>query len=115
MQGAIDPGPWRLASWLYQVAYRIAIEAGTESARRRKREQLAGQLRATDGHRADLDDEWRQILHEEVARLSDRYRLPLLLCDVEGKTHAEAATELNCGEATIRRRLTGAADSFDPG
>ena len=42
-------------------------------------------------------------------RLSERYRLPLLLCDLEGKTHAQAAIELNCGEATVRRRLASAA------
>ncbi len=99
-------GRGALASWLYQVAHRIAIQAGAEAARRRKRERLAGQLNATDGHRVAPDDEWREILHEELARLSDKYRLPLLLCDLEGKTHAQAASELNCGEATVRRRLT---------
>ena len=99
-----------LASWLYQVAHRIAIQAGAEAARRRKRERLVGQVNATDGHRVAPDDEWREILHEELARLSDKYRLPLLLCDLEGKTHAQAAAELNCGEATIRRRLTAARE-----
>ena len=34
----------------------------------------------------------------------------MLLCDLEGKTHAQAATELNCGEATVRRRLAAARD-----
>ena len=49
-------------------------------------------------------------MHDEIARLSDKHRLPLLLCDLEGKTHAQAAAELNCGEATVRRRLAGARD-----
>ncbi len=57
-------GRGALAGWLYRVAYRIAIEAGADSARRRKCEQLAAGLRATDGHRVDPDDEWREILHE---------------------------------------------------
>ncbi len=103
-------GHGALASWLYQVAHRIALQAGTEAARRRRRERLAGQVRATDGNRVEPDDEWRAVLHEEIARLSDRHRLPLLLCDLEGKTHAQAAAELNCGEATVRRRLSGARD-----
>ena len=51
-----------------------------------------------------------QVLHEELARLSEKYRLPLLLCDLEGKTHAQAANELSCGEATVRRRLDAARD-----
>ena len=45
-----------------------------------------------------------------MARLSEKYRLPLLLCDLEGKTHAQAAIELNCGEATVRRRLASARE-----
>jgi RNA polymerase sigma factor (sigma-70 family) len=102
-------GQSALASWLYQVAHRIAIQAGTEAARRR-RQRLAGELRATACDRAEPDDEWREILHDELARLSDKHRLPILLCDLEGKTHAQAAAELNCGEATIRRRLAGARE-----
>ncbi len=82
--------------------------AGAEVITGHSRERFAGHFRATNDYRVEPDDEWREILHEEVARLSDKYRLPLLLCDLEGKTHAQAATELNCGEATIRRRLTGA-------
>ena len=39
-----------------------------------------------------------------------KYRLPLLLCDRQGKTQAQAAYELNCSEATVRRRLAGARD-----
>jgi RNA polymerase sigma factor (sigma-70 family) len=103
-------GRGALASWLYQVAHRIAIQAGAEAARRQKRERLVGQFNASAGHRIEPDDEWQEVLHEEVARLSDKDRLPLLLCDLEGKTHVQAASELNCGEATIRRRLTGARE-----
>ncbi len=64
---------------------------------------------AADFH-GEPDDEWREILHEELGRLSEKYRLPILLCDLEGKTHAQAAAELNCGEATVRRRLASARD-----
>ena len=45
-----------------------------------------------------------------MARLSEKYRLPLLLCHLEGKTHAQAPHELNCGEATLRRRLSAARE-----
>ena len=42
-------------------------------------------------------NDWREILHEEVARLSEKYRLPVLLCDLQGKTQAQAAHELKLG------------------
>src|SRR5262249_57116780 len=93
---------------LRQVADRIADPAGADAARRRARERRAVAVRAAAPHRDEPDDDWRRILHEELARLSDKYRLPVLLCDLEGKTHAEAAAELGCGPATVQRRLTGA-------
>ncbi len=99
-----------LGGWLHQVAHRIAIQAGADTVRKRRREQLLGPLNVIDGHPPEPDEEGRAVLYEEIARLSDKYRLPLLLCDLEGKTHAQAATELNCGEATVRRRLAGARD-----
>ena len=99
-----------LANWLYLVARRVAVQAGAEAARRRRRERLVNPHDAANVHHVEPDDEWRGILHDEIARLSDRYRLPLLLCDLEGKTHAQAATELHCGEATVRRRVSRARD-----
>ena len=56
------------------------------------------------------DDDWRIPLHEEVARLPERFRLPVVLCYLEGKTHAQAALELRWREATLRRRLADARD-----
>ncbi len=99
-----------LEGWLRQVAHRVAVRAGAEAARRRAHERRARAGRAEEPHRAELDDGWRLVLHEELARLSDRYRLPLVLCDLEGKTHAQAAAELGCGPATVQRRLTGARE-----
>ncbi len=101
-------GRGALAVWLRQVAHRVAVRAGTESARRRACERDAVACRIADPHRSEPADDWRRVLHEELDRLSDRYRLPLLLCDLEGKTHAQAAAELGCGPATVQRRLTGA-------
>jgi len=99
-----------LGGWLHRVAYRNAVQASSDAARKRTRERLFGDLRVEDKPRSEPSDDWREILHEEVARLSEKYRLPVLLCDLEGKTHAQAANELKWGEATVRRRLTGARD-----
>ncbi len=99
-----------LGGWLHRVAYRIAVQAGEDAARKRERERPVGDLHAEDPSRNEPVNDWGEILHEEVARLSEKYRLPVLLCDLEGKTQAQAAQELNWGEATVRRRLTGAHD-----
>jgi len=99
-----------LGGWLHRVAYRNALQASSDAARTRTRERLFGDLHVEDKHQNEPGDDWRDILHEEVARLSEKYRLPVLLCDLEGKTHAQAANELKWGEATVRRRLTGARD-----
>jgi RNA polymerase sigma factor (sigma-70 family) len=97
-----------LGGWLRQVAHRIAVQAGADADRRRARERRAVAVRAAAPHRDEPKDDRRRILHEELDRLSDKYRLPLLLCDLEGKTHAQAAAELGCGPATVQRRLNGA-------
>jgi RNA polymerase sigma factor (sigma-70 family) len=99
-----------LGGWLHRVAYRIAIQASMDAARIRSRERSVGDLQVEDRTTNVPGDDWREILHQEVARLSEKYRLPVLLCDLEGKTHAQAARELHWGEATVRRRLTGARD-----
>jgi DNA-directed RNA polymerase specialized sigma24 family protein len=64
-------GQETLGGWLRQVAHRVAIQAGEEAIGRRARERRAGRCR--DGERRDAEgpDDWRQVLHEELARLSE--------------------------------------------
>ena len=54
-----------------------------------------------DYTRVELDDELLPALHEEIARLPAKFRLPIVLCYLEGWTHTQAAVELQCGEATL--------------
>ena len=97
-----------LGGWLYRVAYHVALRANREATRRRTRERGGADLtafpepRADNGHAAEL--------HDAVARLPERYRRALVLCDLEGMSQLEAAQVLRCGEATLRRRLAGARD-----
>jgi RNA polymerase sigma factor (sigma-70 family) len=99
-----------IGGWLHRVAYRIAVQASADAAARRSRERLVGDPIVPDQARDDGSDDWRRIVHEEVARLSEKYRQPVLLCDLEGKTYAQAASELRWGEATVRRRRARAHD-----
>ncbi len=96
-----------LAAWLYRVAFRIAIQANRESDRRKKREAKAMALR---GERPDT--EMLATLHEEIDRLPEKHRVPLVLCYLEGQSYEEAGKILQLPPATIRGRLVRAKEAL---
>ncbi len=100
----------QLGGWLHKAAYRIAVRASADTARRRGHEHRAAEGTAVEYTHADLNDDLRRALHDELARLPARFRLPVVLCDLEGLTHAQAAVQLRCGEASVRRRLAQARE-----
>ena len=92
-----------LGGWLSGVAHRVALKALAGTARRQRAEQ---QKRPQTNEGPDLS--WREacaILHEELDQLPDQFRLPLLLCYLEGKSRDEAAQQLGCTIDTLRGRL----------
>jgi RNA polymerase sigma factor (sigma-70 family) len=99
--------PERLASWLYGVAYRTALKARTRSARRRKREIPLVDLPIVRNEDR-IGQELRPVLDEEIHRLPVKYRLPVILCYLEGATNAEAARRLGWTRGTIATRLAWA-------
>jgi RNA polymerase sigma factor (sigma-70 family) len=85
-----------VGAWIYRVAYRIACRA---RARKPRLEPLVTELPAPA-----VDDGYRDlcpVLDEEIDRLPARYRRPLVLCYMNGKTSREAAQELGCPEGTV--------------
>jgi len=101
-----------LSSWLYKVAYRVAVRARREAARRIDVEEslLARQVPEASTHvsKADLS----LVVLEELNRLREKYRLPLVLCYLKGLTTAEAAKQLGCPEGTIHSRMSAARDQI---
>jgi RNA polymerase sigma factor (sigma-70 family) len=99
-----------LASWLYGVAYRVAIRLRGQTARRRTREQrdvdLTTLAAADDCAYSDV----RPLVHEEVGRLPDKYRSAVILCYLEGKTNEEAALQLRWPVGSVKSRLARARD-----
>jgi RNA polymerase sigma factor (sigma-70 family) len=91
-----------LASWLHGVAHRTALQARTQGAARRRHEhKTAGRCQAEDVT-------WRELLAEldaELLRLPEKWRAPLILCYLEGRTQDEAAGQLGWALRTLRRRL----------
>jgi RNA polymerase sigma factor (sigma-70 family) len=89
--------------WLYGVAYRTALRAREASARRRLKELRAGQSCREEVPPSEAD--WRPLLDEELSRLPEKYRAPIVLCDLQGRTHREAAGELGWPQGTLSGRL----------
>ncbi|MDY3563412.1 sigma-70 family RNA polymerase sigma factor [Gemmata sp. JC673] len=100
----------RLGPWLHGVAFNAARRLKRANLRRTARERgRAGQLEQTAGA-ADERAELHAALDEELARLPDRYRSVLVLCDLEGRTRKEAAHALGCPEGTVGGRLARARE-----
>jgi RNA polymerase sigma factor (sigma-70 family) len=97
-----------IGGWLYEVSHRLALKARGQASRRRNREApLVDEPLAPVAD--DLHD-LRALLRTEVSRLPEKYRSPLVLCDLEGKTNAEAAQALGCPAGSMSRRLARARE-----
>jgi RNA polymerase sigma factor (sigma-70 family) len=97
--------PDSLANWLYGVAYRTAHKARTSAARRRTYERQAVPMGVADPLPEALWRELRAVLDEELYHLPDKYREPLVLCYLQGKTNEEAARALGWPVGSMSARL----------
>ncbi len=94
-----------LAGWLHGVARRIALRARQQTQARRQREGRVDTMQSPDRLDELTWQELRGVLDEEVGRLAEKYRVPIILCYFEGKSHGQAAKELGCPKNTITSRL----------
>jgi RNA polymerase sigma factor (sigma-70 family) len=95
----------RLANWLHGVALRTAMKAKAMTAKRRGREKQVTEMPEPE---AAQQDQWRDLqplLDQELNGLPENYRLPILLCDLEGKTIKEAAQQLGWPQGSLAGRL----------
>jgi RNA polymerase sigma factor (sigma-70 family) len=98
-----------VGNWLYGVAYRTAMKARAMSAKRRTREAEAG--RRVPRAEAPADGAWDELLEHldtELSRLPDKYRVAVVLCELQGKSRKEAARLLGVPEGTLSWRLAQA-------
>ena len=99
--------PELLGNWLYGAAYRAALEA--KAARRRVKERQVSVMPEPEAvAEADVWLDLRPILDQELSRLPDKYRVPVVLCDLEGRTRRDVARQLNIPAGTLSGRLTTA-------
>ena len=94
-----------LAPWLYGVAYRVAVRARANAARRRAHEREGGGMRAAMARDDAEARELGSVLHEEINRLPAKYRAAVVLCCLEGRTREEAAQRLGCTAGSVKGRL----------
>jgi HlyD family secretion protein len=95
-----------LGPWLHQVACRTALCLRRAMIRRRKHEERSGEGSARGSIELETprDVELYATVHEEVNRLPEKYRAPIVLCDLEGRTHQEAARFLGWPIGTVKSR-----------
>jgi RNA polymerase sigma factor (sigma-70 family) len=111
-----------LGSWLHGVAVRVANRTRANAIRQRVRERrtdaaAAAQALESEGVRevassAIEREENAQVVHQEISRLPEKYRVPIVLCYMEGLTHDEAAASLNWPVGTVRSRLSRGRDKL---
>ncbi len=97
-----------VANWLYGVAFQTAVRARSMRARQQQREKQVSDMPEPTSLPCDPADDLRRLLDQELARLSDKYRAAVVLCDLEGKTRKEAAAQLGWPEGTVSSRLSRA-------
>lgn len=97
-----------VASWLYGVANNTAAKARAMIQKRRGREKQVAELPEPEAARQETVDDLPAVLDQELSGLPERYRIAILLCDLEGKTRKEAAHQLGVPEGTLSARLTRA-------
>jgi len=112
----------RLANWLYGVASRTARRAQARLARQRQKEEASTVLSArpmavaepmaAPADEAVMASEQFKALHGAIERLPDRFRLPVVLCYLEGLTVHQAASQLRWSHGTVRSRMARAREKL---
>ncbi len=117
--------PDRLGNWLHGVAFRTARCARLRLARRRRKEEVGIMIRSGSNvaveptvppvEEAIIAREQAEVLHGEIERLPDAFRLPVVLCYLEGLTVHEAALRLRWPHGTVRSRMARAREKLRRG
>ncbi|WP_439631470.1 sigma-70 family RNA polymerase sigma factor [Gemmata sp.] len=105
---------WResVANYLYGVAYRTALRARVRAARRRRHEARTPPRPDTPPDDRVSVAELRGAVDEELNRLPEKLRLPVVLCCLHDRTVEEAAAALGLPATTVKGRLQQGRDAL---
>jgi RNA polymerase sigma factor (sigma-70 family) len=95
-----------LANWLHGVARQTSLKARAMASKRRAREKNVELLPEPKTMPPGLWCDLQPLLDQELSRLPDKYRVAIVLCDLEGKTRKEVARGLRLPEGTLSARLS---------
>jgi RNA polymerase sigma factor (sigma-70 family) len=101
-----------LPNWLYGVASRLATRMKAAALRRQAREVALVDCPTPEPGPGGELQELGPVLHEEIGRLPDKYRIPFVLCYLDGMTNEEAARLLGCPPGTVFSRLARAREGL---
>jgi RNA polymerase sigma-70 factor (ECF subfamily) len=101
---SVDP-PGRVAAWVYGVARLAAQKARAARSRRRLMEVAMPALVDVSAPGPTTEVDTGAILDEELNRLPEKYRLPVVLCELRGQTIEQVARELDWPKGTVASRL----------
>jgi RNA polymerase sigma factor (sigma-70 family) len=110
--------PGLLSGWLYGVAYRTAMQIRHKVERQRCRETPVADLAAENPENLAepavempvAQDDVALVLDGELHRLPEKYRSPIVLCHLQGKTNQQAAEQLGWPKGTVQARLARGRD-----
>ena len=95
----------RVANWLHGVALRTAMKVKAMTAKRRGREKQVSEIPEPEMAQKDQWRDLQPLLDQELTGLPENYRLPILLCDLEGKSIKKTAQQLGWPQGTLAGRL----------
>jgi RNA polymerase sigma factor (sigma-70 family) len=98
-----------LGAWLHGVAYRAALKARAVTRKRRAKEAAAAR---PEGIEMAAPSDVLAVIEQELSRLPNRYREPLVLCGLCGRSRKEVASELGVPEGTLASRLAKARETL---
>jgi RNA polymerase sigma factor (sigma-70 family) len=98
----------KVGSWLHEVACRTAWASRRLILRRRAIGQQVRELPHPAAEPEEPREDLRLLLDQELSRLPEKYRLPLILCDLEGRPRRDVARQLRIPDGTLSNRLTTA-------
>jgi RNA polymerase sigma factor (sigma-70 family) len=102
---SISP-PDKVGNWLYGVAHTTAVRAKADKAKRQRRERHVSKMPEPEETVENHRDDEHELLDEELARLPEKYRTAIVLCDLEGRPRKEVARQMKIPEGTLSSRLT---------